>query len=59
LRAFLENAPAGQEASEHVSHARETLAGLTGEAGQGGQSTQAGEAETESETLDLGPDGLL
>lgn len=34
LRAFLENAPAGQEASEHVSHARETLAGLTGEAGQ-------------------------
>lgn len=37
LRAFLENAPAGQEASEHVSHARETLAGLTGEAGRGGQ----------------------
>mgnify|MGYP000038218851 FL=1 len=35
LRAFLENAPAGQEASEHVSHARETLAGLTGEVGQG------------------------
>lgn len=33
LRAFLENAPAGQEASEHVSHARETLAGLTGEVG--------------------------
>ena len=38
LRAFLENAPAGQEASEHVSHARETLAGLTGESGQVGSS---------------------
>jgi|TARA_B110000116_G_scaffold247229_1_gene239471 tetratricopeptide (TPR) repeat protein len=31
LRAFLENAPAGKEAAEHVSHARETLARLTGE----------------------------
>jgi tetratricopeptide (TPR) repeat protein len=31
LRAFLENAPAGQEAAEHVSHAREKLAQLTGE----------------------------
>ncbi len=48
LRAFLENAPAGQEASEHVSHARETLAGLTGEAGQAGR----------SEVLDLEPDEL-
>ena len=38
LRAFLENAPAGREASEHVSHARETLAGLTGEAGRSGGS---------------------
>ena len=37
LRAFLENAPAVQEAAEHVSHARETLAGLTGEAGQAGR----------------------
>jgi len=46
LRAFLENAPAGQEASEHVSHARETLAGLTGEAER-------------SEGLDLGPDELF
>ena len=33
LRAFLENAPAGQDAGEHVSHARETLARLTGEGG--------------------------
>ena len=49
LRAFLENAPAGQEASEHVSHARETLADLTEEAGQ---------AER-SEGLDPGPDELL
>ncbi len=49
LRAFLENAPAGQEASEHVSHARETLAGLTGEAGQ------AGEAGS-SEAHEPGPD---
>ncbi len=49
LRAFLENAPAGQEASEHVSHARETLAGLTGEAGQAGR----------SEVMDLEPDELL
>ena len=48
LRAFLENAPAGQEASEHVSHARETLAGLTGEAGQTGR----------SEDVDPGPDEL-
>jgi len=46
LRAFLDNAPAGQEASEHVSHARETLAGVTGEAGQAGS----------SETHDPGPD---
>ena len=37
LRAFLENAPAGQEAAEHVAHARETLAGRTGEAGQTGE----------------------
>ncbi len=44
LRAFLENAPAGQEASEHVPHARETLAGLTGEAGQAGQAGQGGQA---------------
>ena len=49
LRAFLENAPAGQEASEHVSHARETLAGLTGEAGQAGR----------SEGPDPGPDELF
>jgi tetratricopeptide (TPR) repeat protein len=42
LRAFLENAPAGQEASEHVSHARETLAGLTGE---GGADTAVGESQ--------------
>jgi tetratricopeptide (TPR) repeat protein len=33
LRAFLENAPAGQDAGEHLSHARETLARLTGEGG--------------------------
>lgn len=33
LRAFLENAPAGQDTDEHVSHARETLARLTGEGG--------------------------
>ncbi len=46
LRAFLENAPAGQEAAEHVSHARETLAGLTGDAGQAGR----------SEGIDVGPD---
>ena len=57
LRAFLENAPAGKEASEHVSHARETLAGLTGEVGKGGQSGQAGGSKSES--LDLGPDELL
>ena len=31
LRAFLENAPTGQEAGDHVSHARDTLAKLTGE----------------------------
>ena len=43
LRAFLENAPAGREATEHVSHARETLSGLTGEAGR-------------SVGSDLGPD---
>ncbi len=49
LRAFLENAPAGQEASEHVSHARETLAGLTGEAGQAGQAGS-------SEAHEPGPD---
>lgn len=49
LRAFLENAPAGQEAAEHVSHARETLAGLTGDAGQAGT----------SEGQDLGPDERL
>ena len=49
LRAFLENAPAGQDASDHVSHARETLAGLTGEAGQAGR----------SEVMDLEPDELL
>ena len=52
LRAFLENAPAGQEVSEHVSHARETLAGLTGEAGQAGQTPR-------SEGLNLGPDELF
>ena len=57
LRAFLENAPAGEEASEHVAHARKTLAGLTGEAEKGGQAEQAGQAESES--LDLGPDELL
>lgn len=34
LRAFLENAPT-EEAAEHVSHARETLARLTGEGGSG------------------------
>ena len=34
LRAFLENAPVGQEAAEHVSHAREALAQLTGEEDQ-------------------------
>ena len=50
LRAFLENAPAGHEAAEHVSHAREALAGLTGEAGQ------AGAARTDS--LDPGQDEL-
>lgn len=55
LRAFLENAPAGQEATAHVSHARETLAGLTGEAGQTGQTGQEGR----SEGLDLGPDELF
>ena len=59
LRAFLENAPAGQEASEHVSHARETLAGLTGEASQDGQG-EGGQAEgSESKSLDLGPDEPL
>ena len=52
LRAFLENAPAGEEAAEHVSHARETLAGLTGEAGKGGKAP-------EPESLDLGQDELL
>ena len=52
LRAFLENAPAGQEASEHVSHARETLASLTGEGGRAGQTGR-------SEGLDLGPDELF
>ncbi len=45
LRAFLENAPAGQEAAEHVAHARETLAGLTGEAGQAGQTGETGRSE--------------
>jgi Flp pilus assembly protein TadD len=49
LRAFLENAPAGQEATEHISHARETLSGLTGEAAQAGQ-------QERPEGLDLGPD---
>ncbi len=44
LRAFLENAPT-EEAGEHVSHARETLARLTGEGGsnpatEGPQPTQ-------------------
>ncbi len=33
LRAFLENAPVGQEAGDHVSHARDMLAKLTGEGG--------------------------
>ena len=47
LRAFLENAPAGQEATEHISHARETLSGLTGEAAQAGQ---------QERPEDLGPD---
>jgi Flp pilus assembly protein TadD len=54
LRAFLENAPAGKEAAEHVSHARETLAGLTGEAGKGGKAP-----EPETESFDLGQDELL
>lgn len=36
LRSFLELAPSTQEAVEHVSHARETLAGLTGEGGPPG-----------------------
>jgi Flp pilus assembly protein TadD len=31
LRAFLGNAPTGEEAREHVAHARATLAELTGE----------------------------
>ncbi len=53
LRAFLENAPAGQEASEHVSHARETLAGLTGEAGQ------TGGAEESGRSVDARPDEPL
>ena len=34
FRAFLENAPTGQEASGHVSHARSTLARITGESEQ-------------------------
>ena len=34
FRAFLENAPTGQEAGEHVSHARSTLARITGESEQ-------------------------
>jgi len=38
LRSFLENAPAGQEAGEHVSHARDTLARLTGEGGSDSES---------------------
>jgi Flp pilus assembly protein TadD len=54
LRAFLENAPAGQEASEHVSHARETLAGLTGDTGQAGEVDQARQVEG----LDSEPDEL-
>jgi Flp pilus assembly protein TadD len=33
LQAFLENAPDGSEASEHVAHARATLASLTEEPG--------------------------
>ncbi len=33
LRAFLENAPAEQEAGKYVTHAREMLARLTGEGG--------------------------
>jgi len=54
LRAFLENAPAGQEAAEHVSHARETLAGVTGEAGQAGQPEQPERIES----VDPEPDEL-
>lgn len=35
LQAFLAHAPAGPEASNHVAHARATLAQLSGEAHQG------------------------
>ncbi len=47
LRAFLENAPVGQEAAEHVSHARETLARLTGEGGSGDFSSKSGTIQDE------------
>jgi Tfp pilus assembly protein PilF len=35
LRAFLEHAPHGAEAREHVAHARTTLAEITGQGGDG------------------------
>ena len=47
LRAFLENAPVGQEAAEHVSHARETLASLTGERDPSDTSSQSGTIQDE------------
>jgi Flp pilus assembly protein TadD len=51
LRAFLENAPAGQEAAEHVAHARETLAGVTGEAGPAGQPERIESVDPEPDEL--------
>ena len=37
LRAFLDNAPGGPEAGEHIAHARSTLASLLGEDDAGGK----------------------
>jgi len=44
---FLENAPVGQAAAEHVSHARETLAQLTGEEDHQGVPSQSGAIQDE------------
>lgn len=42
LRAFLDHAPDGSEAGEHVAHARATLASLTGEGGADGEGAEPG-----------------
>lgn len=47
LRMFLENAPVGQAAAEHVSHARETLAQLTGEEDHQSVPSQSGAIQDE------------